>query len=98
MQAELVSTDCGGAAEPLTVVVDSRLSEVREKQVELTNPYPLTLSSNASNNYQRCEDQVQDNCSQDTRQQAVETTRLLEIIFRGIKASKHFSYLGLPRV
>ena len=86
MQAELVSTDCGGAAEPLTVVVDSRLSEVREKQVELTNPYPLTLS-NASNN-QRCgEDQVQDNCSQDTRQQAEETTRLSVIIFRGINAS-----------
>ena len=87
MQAELVSTGCGGAAEPFTVVVDSRLSEEREKQVELTNPYPLTLSSNASDNYQRCEDQVQDNCSQDTRQQAVETTRLSVIIFRGINAS-----------
>ena len=87
MQAELVSTGCGGAAEPLTVVVDTRLSEVREKQVEITNPYPLTLSSNASNNYQRCEDQVQDNRSQDTRQQAEETTRLSVIIFRGINAS-----------
>ena len=86
MQAELVSTGCGGAAEPLTVVVDSRLSEERLKQVEITNPYSLTLSSNASDNYQRFEDQVQDNCSQDTRQQAEETTRLLEMIFRGIKA------------
>ena len=86
MQAELLSTGCGGAAELLAVVVDTRLSEVRDKQIEITNPYPLTLSSNASDNYQRFEDQVQDNCSQDTRQQAVETTRLLEIIFRGIKA------------